>query len=371
MKNKILLLIISSIVTITSTGFSTTNTNTALGLGGDATATVSGVSATSANLNQNNSSATSFGVGLMTNGGAGGAGGAGGTASSTSSIGDITNKQSQSQDQTQTQANKQQANSSATNGGQNSSQSITQNFEASRVLPITSSTFAQSRDVQLYGQQGGTSNIIGASTQLKNGFLRKNREVVTGDDVRLVIVTSLDIDKYKYDNKQVLGNTVEVWKTLPNSSDIIGTVTLSPSKRGDSVDANTLIYALQKYLDKHYDGLKAVTVTELLSSTYGNNSGGSAWGLSPSLASAFTTNLVANLAGAGTINNANITPEGFVGLSVFIVSKYSIEPQIPVQVEAPKPSNKQVTLPASKIVKHKSSSTIKTGKVTGYIIESK
>jgi len=265
------------------------------------------------------------GTGGQGGNGYGGQGGAGGSSNQT---------QQQQQQQQSSQANQQNLTSSP-------AQSITQNFEAGRVLPTAQPTFAQGRDLQLYTQQGGTSNVAGAKAQLMLRFTPREREVVVENDVKMIFVASSYLKDFRCKGKQTKGNRIDVWHGLP-ATDILATATLLPNKRGDNVDVNSLLFSLQRYLDCHYDGLVAVTTSELLASTYGNKSAGSAFGLSPTAVFAATSNWVLNGAGAGGMNNAATTPEGFVGLTCFIISMdKAVEP--PVIVAPPAAVSNNVT----------------------------
>ena len=290
------------------------------------------------NVNSNNTLATTSnnttnvggqggqgGAGGQGGNGYGGQGGAGGSSNQT---------QQQQQQQQSSQANQQNLTSSP-------AQSITQNFEAGRVLPTAQPTFAQGRDLQLYTQQGGTSNVAGAKAQLMLRFTPREREVVVENDVKMIFVASSYLKDFRCKGKQTKGNRIDVWHGLP-ATDILATATLLPNKRGDNVDVNSLLFSLQRYLDCHYDGLVAVTTSELLASTYGNKSAGSAFGLSPTAVFAATSNWVLNGAGAGGMNNAATTPEGFVGLTCFIISMdKAVEP--PVIVAPPAAVSNNVT----------------------------
>ncbi len=284
----------------------------------------------------------------------GATGGAGGAANANSSsngntlqytAGDQTNTQGQKQQQQQANVQDANTNAAANNAGQNSSQSITQNFQASRVLPnLPGLAYAQQRDVQLYGQQGGTANIAGMNLQAKLRFRPAKREVIVSDDVRIIFVSSPALEKYKYSKKQEKGNRIDFWQYIPADRDVLASATVSPAKSGENVDLNSELFALQNYLDANYDGLIAVSTNELLATTYGNKSKGSSGAISPSAALAATTNLVFGGGASGGSNNAEIWAEGRIGATFFIVDLSSLAP--PVTLAAPPaPAHVRVSRP--------------------------
>lgn len=273
----------------------------------------------------NTAGATSF---SNSGGGAGGAGGAGGvgtgigvgTVDLTIGAQSAVLNPTLTSNPTQTQTSNPTLTSSV-----NPNQQITQNFEGSKAIPNMSGTYAPSRDVQLYGQQGGTANVAGSKTQIKAIFKAKYRDVVTIDGVKLIVVTSKEINNYKHSDEETADNVITTWIYPPYPIDVLGTITLSPDKHGNVVDGSTLKYVLQTYLDEHYTGLRAVTIDELISTTYGNTSAGNGFALNPTVAASLAAQIVTNGTMAYSSNKGNVQPEGWVGYSVFLVSKKALE----------------------------------------------
>lgn len=212
---------------------------------------------------------------------------------------------------------------------------VNQNFEASKI-PLSLPNTAQSyqRDLQLYGQQGGTPNVGASLVQLNYRFTPKNRVKSVGEsgDTKLVIVTSSDIDSHIKTEKSIKENFI-LTSQVPVSY-VIGSITVYPKDDGNVVDVNTLIYDVQKYLDGNYEGIYAVTREDLLTSTYGLKSNGNGYSINPSGVTD-PGRFILGLAGAVGGNKANTRPVGYVGLTLFLTDKIDVAPPVIAVPQAP------------------------------------